>query len=103
MAEFSMPIEKPQAKQNFSAAGKPWEKKSRNEKDLIKNKKANPFKDIGSWRQRVPSSARQMDAQNTKTRENLAALKQKAIPKDKKVSLEEQKRLKFYKVKFFKK
>ncbi|HOS87890.1 MAG TPA: hypothetical protein PL093_00345 [Candidatus Pacearchaeota archaeon] len=102
--EFQTPIEKPGAKQNFSAASKPWSKKTHSEKDLIKQPKQDSLKNIGEWRQRVPSSNQQRDPlKNKKSKQNLAALKERALFKDKKELLKEQERLKFYKVKFLKK
>jgi len=101
--EFQTPIEKPGAKQNFSAASKPWSKKTHSEKDLIKQPKQDSLKNIGEWRQRVPSSNQQRDPlKNKKSKQNLAALKERALFKDKKELLKEQERLKFYKVKFLK-
>jgi len=63
------------SKTKFSAASKPWSKKTHSEKDLIKQPKQDSLKNIGEWRQRVPSSNQQRDPlKNKKSKQKFKLL-----------------------------
>lgn len=106
MGEFSFPMEKPGAKQSFATSQ--MKRKSENGKEVKLGEKDEPAKNsFWSKRTSAPNSAKQKEKSAApdpnKYRKNLSIIKERATPEKQKVSQKEQERLKFYKIKFFKK
>ncbi|MFA5086944.1 MAG: hypothetical protein WC470_01425 [Candidatus Paceibacterota bacterium] len=105
MEDFSsFPIEKPGIKHNFASSQ--MKAKREDGKEMKLGEKDTSLHNA-IWGKRVASSSKQAVEGGTpdanKYRKNLSIIKEHATPEDKKVSEQEKDRLKFYKIKFFKK
>jgi len=101
MSNFSFPAEKPGAKQNFSSSRMTFQGESG--KRLRLGEKED-FKKNSYNLKKTPRGTKQAEKEDFKTyKENINAIKERVEMKKNPIDKEEQSKLRFYKIKFFKK
>ncbi|MFA5178167.1 MAG: hypothetical protein WC427_01240 [Candidatus Paceibacterota bacterium] len=101
MDNFSLPIDKPGSKQNFSASQMTFQGE---DGKRIRLGEKEDSKRSGYNLRKTPRGTKQAEKQDFKKyKQNINAIKERVELKKNPISKEEQENLRFYKIKFFKK